>query len=276
MLLASLLSVVDVVPDAEIYIHFTEEEFNLPPAIRYTKLDLNDEQKAWVKQYPQMKRSDGRVAPRTTFFKIPALYSLPSDVDDVLYLDIDTVLVRDPSSIFDEMSEDSHIAAALSLGSLKDRQPFNAGVMAFRRHNLPQGFDKAYHEAVIASQGYYGDQEVLARMKVKHYNVSPIYNSRRLLKGTKILHASGRKPFESYPDLLSLKDEDYTKRCEEIVAQYNSNNQRLQLGKGNPDGAFYYLDYFRRAMYWVGSTDPYFNKKAFLASLHKNGCSCCN
>lgn len=276
MLLSSLLSVLDVVPDAEIYIHFTEDEFDLPPVIRYNKVELSAEQKAWVKQYPQMQRNDGRTAPRTTFFKIPALYSLPGDVDDVLYLDIDTVLVSDPSSIFDEMGDASYIAAALSLGSLKDRQPFNAGVMAFRRHNLPPGFDKTYHEAVIASQGYYGDQEVFSRIKVQHYNVSPVYNSRRLLKGTKILHVSGRKPFESYPDLLSLKDQDYTNRCNEIMANYKSSHQRLQLGKGNPEGAFYYLEYFRRAMYWVESVDPYFNKKAFLAKLHKNGCSCCN
>ena len=269
MLITSLLSLAKHHPDASVYVCFTCDPFELPPPFEYNIVELSEEQRAWTSQYPEMNRVDGRFAPRTTFFKIASLYSLPEHVDEVLYLDIDTLIIADISDIFSKFK--GGIAGCHSLGSLRADQPFNAGVLPFRRSKLPKDFDKLYHEEVIKSKGKYGDQEVFKRTRIKPEYISPIYNSRKKFPATRILHLAGIKPFQAHTTAVTCTDEflqEYWKTKEAM------DNVQTGLGKGNSSADKIYIDFYRRALLWLENTVEGYRRKTQVCQPRAPGTIC--
>lgn len=254
MLITSLLSLRDVAPNCEVYIYLVGNRFPLPTGLRYTYIELPRDIQSVVDTFPGMARTDFRRAPKATFMKVPALYSLPHYVRDILYVDIDTVFVSSPFDIFDYAKTGITGTRNLSLNNYKE--PVNAGILAFRRDLLPDTFFEDYVAQVLASEGRYGDQKALSLLDFDFSICPTSYNSRRLDKGTKIVHMYGTKPFEIYGQVLTLHGEQrdvYWKMAEKSIRPVRDVERHEILDRPGFAAERFYMEYFERALNWCKS-----------------------
>lgn len=255
MLIASLLSLREVCPTSRVFIAFTGLGFDLPPLFDYEYVDTVDIGGLYSAAFPNMLREDGRRPPKATMYKIPAIASLPPDVDEVIYLDIDTVIHKDPGDIFDYSP--AAVLGTHNLGIYRSREPINAGVMGIRRSLLPVNFLQEYIDLAINSAGRCGDQELLKYLTA-HIGIVPTYfNSKRLSSQTRVIHAYGTKPFELYPESILMGEEDLNDYWKEVEA--NLLETRI------PDKDYIrrvvaasreYMVYYQRAVMWLVENTP--------------------